>query len=67
MNELALYKPAIVAAMLAMLWTLESIAPEFIDRRRRLSHNAHNLALGLLNAGLLSPFRHRRGDNCEDA
>lgn len=54
MNELALYKPAVVVAALATLWTLESIAPEFIDRRRRLSHNANNLALGLLNAGLLS-------------
>ncbi len=54
MDELDLYKPALIALVLALLWTLETIVPEFVERRGRTSHNAHNLALGLLNAGLLS-------------
>jgi len=53
-DELDLYKPALIALVLALLWTLETIVPEFVERRGRTSHNAHNLALGLLNAGLLS-------------
>jgi len=53
-NELALYKPALIAAALALLWTLETVVPEFIERRQRPSHYAHNLVLGLLNALLLS-------------
>lgn len=54
MTDSTLFKPAIIATALALLWTLESVAPQFIDRRQRLSHNLHNLALGLLNAALLS-------------
>lgn len=54
MTELAIYKPVLIAVALAFLWTLETVAPEFIERRRRPSHYAHNLALGLLNAVLLS-------------
>ncbi|MFP4157949.1 MAG: sterol desaturase family protein [Opitutales bacterium] len=54
MNELNIYKPALIALVLGILWTLETIIPEFVERRGRTSHNAHNLALGLLNAGLLS-------------
>ncbi|MFP4204132.1 MAG: sterol desaturase family protein [Opitutales bacterium] len=54
MTELDLYKPAFVAAVLALLWTLEAVAPEFLERRQRASHSAHNLALGLLNAALLA-------------
>ena len=38
------------AALLALLWTIESIAPMFERRQRRLSHNAANLGLALINA-----------------
>lgn len=54
MIDPAWFKPTLIATILALLWTVESIAPQFIDRRRRLSHSAHNLALGLLNAMVLS-------------
>lgn len=54
MTDPALLKPAVIAAALALLWTLESVAPQFLDRQRRLSHATHNLALGLLNAALVS-------------
>lgn len=35
---------------LALLWTIESVAPMFAGRRRRLSHAAANLGLAALNA-----------------
>jgi len=50
MMDLRFYKPIIVAAMLALLWILESIIPQFVARKRRLSHNAANLTLGAINA-----------------
>lgn len=42
-------KNAIVALLLAALWAGESIAPMFAARRRRLSHGAANVALGVVN------------------
>ncbi len=54
MNELNQVKPALVAAALALLWTLETVAPQFTGRQRRLSHYGHNLALGLLNVAVVS-------------
>ena len=38
------------AALLALLWTIESIAPMFERRRRRLSHFVANFSLTLINA-----------------
>jgi len=40
--------------MLVLLWILESIAPMFSGQKRRLSHDASNLILGLLNTALAS-------------
>ena len=54
MDELRDAKPALIAAALAVLWTLETVVPQFAGRQRRLSHYGHNLALGLLNAALVS-------------
>lgn len=54
MDELSQAKPVLIAAALALLWTLESVIPQFAGRQRRLSHYGHNLALGLLNAALVS-------------
>lgn len=54
MPESTLAKPALVAAALALLWTLEGVSPQFTDRQRRLSHYGHNLALGLLNAAVVA-------------
>lgn len=48
--------PVLAAAVLAALWTVESVAPMFPGRRRRVSHNATNLALGVFNALLMSGF-----------
>ena len=44
-----LAKNAIIVLMLALLWAGESIAPMFATRRRRLSHGAANIALGIIN------------------
>jgi sterol desaturase/sphingolipid hydroxylase (fatty acid hydroxylase superfamily) len=42
--------PWIAAATLAVLWTLESVAPMFVGRQRRFSHLVTNLALAGINA-----------------
>lgn len=47
---LASAKPLAAAAMLALLWTLESLAPMFSARSHRMRHGAANLVLGALNA-----------------
>lgn len=41
---------AVAAGALAVLWTVESLAPMFVGRKRRLSHFANNLALAAINA-----------------
>lgn len=46
-------RQALAAAVLALLWLLESFAPLVPARRRRLSHDAANLALAGINALLL--------------
>lgn len=38
------------AAALALLWLIEAIIPMFPERGRKISHDASNLALGLINA-----------------
>jgi sterol desaturase/sphingolipid hydroxylase (fatty acid hydroxylase superfamily) len=40
----------IAAATLAGLWAIESVAPMFVGRKRRISHLATNLALAAINA-----------------
>ncbi len=47
-------KPIFAACALVTLWIIESVAPMFVERDRRLSHNAANLALGLINAVLMA-------------
>lgn len=46
---LGLSKPVIVAAILAVLWVLEGVAPEFARRGQRLAHFLRNIALGVMN------------------
>jgi len=46
----------IAAVTLAVLWTLESLAPMFVGRQRRFSHIATNLALAGINALIASGF-----------
>ncbi len=41
---------------LAVLWTIESVAPMYAGRRRRVSHGAANLALAALNAAVSAVF-----------
>ena len=48
------YIAAVIA--LAALWTIESIAPMYVGRRRRLSHGGANLALAVINAGVAWVF-----------
>jgi len=43
-------KPAVAAGALVVLWLIESVAPLAMERRRRLSHGAANILLGVLNA-----------------
>ena len=40
------------AVVLATLWTLESVVPMYLNRKRRLAHGASNLGLALINAGV---------------
>jgi sterol desaturase/sphingolipid hydroxylase (fatty acid hydroxylase superfamily) len=47
-------KPAVAATALVLLWTLESVVPMFLGRERRASHDLSNLALGLINAGVVA-------------
>lgn len=46
----------LAAAVLAALWTVESLAPMFAGRRRRVSHVVANLALAAVNAGVAWGF-----------
>ena len=43
-------------AALAILWAIESVAPMYAGRRRRVSHGAANLGLAALNAVVASAF-----------
>jgi sterol desaturase/sphingolipid hydroxylase (fatty acid hydroxylase superfamily) len=45
-------KPAVAAGVLVLLWILESFAPMFLERGRRVSHDLANVSLGLLNAAI---------------
>lgn len=47
---------AIAAGMLAVLWTAESVAPMFVGRARRVSHNATNLLLAAINSLVAGAF-----------
>ena len=42
----------IAVALLTVLWCIESLAPMFTGRRRRLSHNATNLGLAVVNGAI---------------
>ena len=42
----------VAAVVLAALWTVESVAPMFVGRERRISHIASNLSLAAINAGV---------------
>jgi sterol desaturase/sphingolipid hydroxylase (fatty acid hydroxylase superfamily) len=55
-EEMARMRPIIAAVALAVLWTIESVAPMFVGRRRRLAHNATNLALAGVNTLVASAF-----------
>ncbi|HAB16886.1 MAG TPA: sterol desaturase family protein [Verrucomicrobiota bacterium] len=46
----------VAAVTLALLWWIESVAPMFSGRARRLSHVANNLALAAINALVASGF-----------
>lgn len=52
--NIEMLRPALAAGVLVLLWTAESISPMFTGRGRRTSHAARNLALGVLNAALMS-------------
>jgi sterol desaturase/sphingolipid hydroxylase (fatty acid hydroxylase superfamily) len=53
---LAASRAAVPGAVLAVLWTIESVAPMYVGRRRRLRHGAANLGLAALNAGVAYAF-----------
>lgn len=46
----------LAAVALAVLWAAESVAPMFVGRRRRLSHNAANFALAAINGLMAAGF-----------
>jgi len=43
-------KPMAIMAVLAVLWTFESIRPMFVVKSGRLRHDVNNLAIGIINA-----------------
>lgn len=45
-------KPIVAAAVLAVLWLIEGIAPMFEGRRKRALHDGGNLVLGVGNAAI---------------
>lgn len=45
-------RQVLAIAALAVLWTMETVAPMYPGRTRRLSHNATNLLLALLNGAI---------------
>jgi len=49
-------RPIIAAVLLALLWTIESLAPMFAGRNRRLSHIATNFALAAINTLIATAF-----------
>lgn len=55
-ESLAQHRLIIAAATLAILWAVESVAPMFVGRQRRLSHIATNLALAGINALIGAAF-----------
>ena len=42
----------VAAVLLGVLWTVETVAPMFLGRARRVTHGASNLLLAALNAGV---------------
>ncbi len=55
-ESLAQSRHIIAAVTLVVLWTIESVAPMFVGRRRRFSHIATNLALAGINAIIAAGF-----------
>jgi len=54
---LSVSKPLAATVLLIVLWTVESVAPMYLERRRRVSHDLANLGLGLLNIlAVATPF-----------
>ncbi len=47
-------KPLMATGALVLLWIFESIAPMFSGRKRRVSHDVSNVALGLFNTVVAS-------------
>ena len=54
MNESTLAKPVAAAIALGVMWLLEGLIPMFEGRRERARHDASNVALGVLNAAVVS-------------
>lgn len=56
-DGLSLAKPLGAAALLALLWTAETLSPMFVDRHDRVRHGLRNLSLGLINTLVVAlPF-----------
>lgn len=49
-----LTRPVVAAAVLAVLWIAEGVAPMFLGRTRRAAHAARHIALAAINAGVLA-------------
>jgi len=54
MEWIEISKPVLATIALIALLALESIVPMFVGRERRISHDLSNLALGLINAGVIA-------------
>ncbi|MBI1370944.1 MAG: sterol desaturase family protein [Planctomycetes bacterium] len=54
MTDPRFIKLGLIVGVLATLWVLESIMPQYLGRRDRLRHDARNLALGFINAAVVA-------------
>jgi sterol desaturase/sphingolipid hydroxylase (fatty acid hydroxylase superfamily) len=56
-NWLPVARPAVAAVVLALLWTIESVAPMYVGREHRVRHGLTHLAMGLINVIVVAaPF-----------
>lgn len=56
-NWLWIAKPLAATSLLILLWVAESVAPMYLERKKRFQHGGRNLTLGLLNTLMIAlPF-----------
>ncbi|MBI1367123.1 MAG: sterol desaturase family protein [Planctomycetes bacterium] len=56
-NGLSITRPAVAAVVLALLWIIEAVAPQYVGREHRGRHGITHLAMALINSVVIAvPF-----------